>query len=227
MNKSAQPSSGATEGGDQTDASSGEPFRSSAITVQRKILIAGVGGLAVVVSLLTAVVVIVVGHFQTQKEVSELETTVAKLTKEKQAIQKHYDDLLLSHSKLLTQRRCDAPDGLDDCLAAGLTRPEHFAEADRQTLEARTVVAPPDSLRKPGFRAGAEAVPEIAARLAEASPAGTPRAPAAATGKVSLGEFVEVLKKIPGVAVDGGEPVKPGRATDNPKGRKAPAKPES
>lgn len=226
MNKSAQPTSGATDGGDQTGDPSGEPFRPSAITVQRKMLIIGAVVLTLVASLLTAVIVIVVGNFSAHDEVSTLEKSVAKLTKEKQATQKRYDDLLLTHSKLLAQRRCDLPDGLDDCLAAGLTRPEQFAEADRQTLEARGVMLQPHSLRKNRRMAGTEAVVETAARPAEASPGEPARAPSAATGKVSLGEFVEVLKKIPGVAVEGSEPVKPGRATENPKGRKAPAKPE-
>jgi hypothetical protein len=227
MNKSAQPTSGATDGGDQTDESSGEPFRSSAITIQRKMLIAGTAALVLVVSVLTAVIVIVAWSFSAHDEVPALEKTVAKLTKEKQVAQKRYDDLLLAHSKLIAERRCEAPDGLDDCLAAGLTRPEQFAEADRQTLEARAVMLQPHSLRKNRRMAGTEAVAETAARPAEASPGEPARAPSAANGKVSLGEFVEELRKIPGVAVDGGQPVKPGRAAENPKGRKAPAKPES
>lgn len=220
-----------THGADDADAPGGEDLgeqtRASPISIQKKVLAAGLAGAALAGSLLTAMVMIVTGHSHSREEISRLEKSIGILAEEKQVAQAQADRLRsLREVRLIAERRCEVIDGLDDCLAAGLKRPERFAESDRQFLEAgqRPQPRPPEQ--------AAKATIATAARTATAESAPPKPAPQAqpaprASGKMSLGEFSQELQKIPGVAVDSNVAEGPGRGTDDRKGKKVAGKPGS
>lgn len=179
---------------------------SDSVTVPRKFLLGWLLAAAALGSVLTAAGVMVIMHMLAQEEVSHLEKAVAQLTKEKLAASRQYDELSKAHARILAERRCEASDGLDDCLAAGLARPERFAEADRQVLESR--------------RAAKSATVAAENPSAAKTAAGT-------TEKISIGEFVQALQKIPGVAIDGNAAEKGEGSAPDPKGKKHSGKPAS
>lgn len=160
----------------------------------------------------------VIGHV----EVSRLQKTVHQLETEKAAALKQYEDLRVSYSQTISMQRCEVIDGLDDCLAAGLKRPPRFAESDRQLLEARRALElqrlAEEAARapKPEVPVPVAAAPELKAESkpeakAETKAEGMPEArPSAPKKKLSMSEFLEEIKKIPGVGIEPGQQERPG-----------------
>ena len=235
MDESSQPSFRINDGNEQTDPPLDEPIHASSITVARKVLIAWLSAAAAVASLVTATAM----HFRTQGELARVENANSQ---EKQAALKQYDELRESYAKMVAERRCEVIDGLDDCLAAGLTRPERFSATDRQLLEARRAA----ELKPPGQQentpvanatASTEVKPETKPETKNKAEAKTEQGvsntrestppPAAATGKMGMGEFVQELKTIPGVAVEASDSMKVEPASEGKKRKKNPSKPAS
>ena len=221
MNTPDQPPS-RVDDSELTDEDLAEQFRPSPIVIQRKAFFIWLAAAAGAASLLTVTAIIAMGRFHGQEEISRLEKAVATLTGEKQVALKQLDELRNSHyAQVIAERRCEVIDGLEDCLKAGLKRPERFAEIDRQFLEAKRAPA-----AKPAEQ-GTATTARTAARTARTEsvarqPAAAPPAPpgtTGTTGKMSMDEFARELSNIPGVAVEGQTVEQPARAADDKKGR--------
>jgi hypothetical protein len=221
MNKPDQPSSRADEIVSMTDEEPGEQSRAAPIVIQRKAFVIWLAATAIAGALLAATAMIVTGHSHSREEIARLEASIGKLSEEKQTAVMQLDELRGSHyAQVIAERRCEVIDGLEDCLKAGLKRPERFAEIDRQFLEARR--APASKPAEQGQPAsGRTATTTARAESAPRTPA--PAAPSAGR-KMSLDEFAQELGKIPGVAVDGNvsespddpAPAKKDRTTSKP-----------
>jgi hypothetical protein len=209
----------------------GEHAPAGPISVPRKILALWLAAAAVGGSVLGVAVMMVTGNSHSEAEISRLQTSIARLTEENKAVQKQHSDLSATYARMVAERRCEIIDGLDDCLAAGLKRPERFAESDRQLLAARQLAEPssspaPASTDAPTVKA--TPVPPTADGATQPAPSAAPAAapPTAPTRKLSLGEFADELNKIPGVAVEGGAPGKTAPPADGKKAKSA-SKPAS
>ena len=227
MNKPDQQSSRADEV-ELTDVELAEQARASPIVIKKKAFVAWLAAAAGVASLLTILVIIATGHFHSQEKISRLEKNIAKLTDEKQTALKQLDELRNSHyAQTIAEQRCEVIDGLEDCLKAGLKRPERFAESDRQFLEIKRAPAAKPSLE--GDTATADAAPRTPSKAARAE--STVREVAAAsppgTRKLTLDEFTKEISKIPGVAIDGNASESPENPTPEKKGKKNSGKPGS
>lgn len=211
----------------------GEQAPAGPISVPRKILALWLAAAAVGGSVLGVAVMMVTGNSHSGTEISRLQTSVARLTEENKTVQKQHSDLSAAYARMVAERRCEIIDGLDDCLAAGLKRPERFAESDRQLLAARHLPKPPSpapaNTNTPASAVDAAQAEPAAGGTTQPAPSATPQAtPSAAPArKLSLGEFAEELNKIPGVAVEGGAPGKTEAPTDGKKARKTASKPAS
>jgi hypothetical protein len=226
MNKPDQSPSGADDNAELTDEELAEP--ASPIVIQKKAFIIWLAATAGVASVLTVTAVIAMGRFHGQAEISSLEKTIGTLTSEKQLALKQLDDLRNSHyAQVIAERRCEVIDGLEDCLKAGLKRPERFAEIDRQFLEAkRTPAAKPPAQ---GMAEAAGTAARTPTRTARSEPAARATAADSPPGnrKLTLDEFAKELGKIPGIAVDGNVSENPDNPAPEKKGRKNPGKPGS
>lgn len=220
MNK---PDHSSSHGGDASELANevlGEHAPAGPISVPRKTLALWLAAAAAGGSLLGVAAMMLSGHAHSQAEISLLETSIAKLGEENKAIQKQHNDVRAAYARMIAERRCEVIDGLDDCLAAGLRRPERFAASDRQLLEARRPPEPPPT--EPAKVENSAPAEAAAGGAAQAAPAAVP------ARKLSLGEFAAELNKIPGVAVEGGAPGKTeAPADDKKKGKKAAGKPAS
>lgn len=115
-------------------------------------------------------------------EIGRRDRQISRLTQEIEALKEELARVRRDYAQMVAERRCEAIDGLDDCLAAGLTRPERFHESDAALLRQREE----DKARK----------------LAEAKPAPATAAahpPAEGGGMKAL---MNILKSIPGVKTD-------------------------
>lgn len=187
-------------------AGPGAESRAAPIMIGRKALVLWLVATAAAGSLMTAIAIVVTGHFHSQEEISRLEKALGKLTEEKRLAVKQLDDLRNSHyAQVIAERRCEVIDGLEDCLKAGLKRPARFAETDRQYLEAKRHA----ESRHAGQ--GRSATTGVTGGQAKAAGSELARPAPAATGKMSLDEFVQALGRIPGVAIDGSAADKPER----------------
>ena len=160
-----------------------------AISIRRNVLLAWIAAAAALAAAIGGMTAYLAGH----SEVSRLQAAIRKLEGEKGVMQRQYDDLRRSYGQMIAKERCEVIDGMDDCLAAGLTRPQRFADADRQLVEARHA--------KELQRAAEEAVLE-AKKARPVRKADNKQPAQSSSGKISLGEFLEEIKKIPGVGVD-------------------------
>lgn len=214
------PDHSSAHGGDASTLANevlGEHALASPISVPKKTLALWLAAAVIGGSLLGVAAMMISGHSRSQEEISRLEASVAKLAEENKAVQKQHNDLRTAYARMIAERRCEVIDGLDDCLAAGLRRPEHFAESDRQLLESRR---PPEPAPEPAK--GDNPAPAAKTTQMEATASGAlPPAPSTAPArKLSLGEFAKELNKIPGVAVDGTAPGKAEAPADGKKGKK-------
>lgn len=211
-----------------TDEELAGETRARPIIMQRKALILWLIAASATASLLTVTAIIGAGRFHSQEEISRLEKTIGKLAEEKQSALKQLNDLRNSHyAQTIAERRCEVIDGLEDCLRAGLKRPERFAESDRQLLEARrTAAAKP---MEPDRTATADAAARTPIKTARIEPPARERTPATppTTRKLTLDEFAQELGKIPGVAVDRNIAEDSGSQAPDAKAQKKPAKPGS
>lgn len=228
MNKPDQPPAGVDDSVEPGDEELAGQFRASPIVIQKKAFLVWLAATAGAASLLTVTAIIAAGRFHGQEEISRLEEAVASLTDEKQIALKQLADLRNSHyAQVIAERRCEVIDGLEDCLKAGLKRPERFAEIDRQFLEAKRPPAAKAAEPRKTANAGSEVKP--ATKTARSEPAA--REPAAdsppGTRKLTLDEFAKELGKIPGIAVDGNISESPENPAPEKKGRKNPGKPGS
>lgn len=204
MNNPDQPPASVDDSVEPGDEELAEQSRPGPIVVQRKAALIWLAATAGGAALLTVTAIIGAGRFHSQEEISRLESTIGKLNEEKQLVVKQLDELRRSHyAQVIAERRCEVIDGMEDCLKAGLKRPERFAESDRQFLEAKR--APAAKPAEQGKTASAATTGNASARTARAEPAARERAPDSppTTRKLTLDEFAQELGKIPGVAVDG------------------------
>ena len=184
----------------------GEESRATPIIIHRSAFVLWLVATAAAGSLITAIAMIVTGHFHSQEEISRLEKALGKLTDEKRIAVKQLEELRDSHyAQVIAERRCEVIDGLEDCLKAGLKRPPRFAETDRQYLEAKR------NAESKHAEQGTSATTAVKTRQAQAAGSELARPAPAATGKMSLDEFAQALGKIPGVAIDGSAADKPER----------------
>lgn len=172
-----------------------EPLGASSLSVKRNALIGWISAAAVAAAAIAGTTVYLVK----QAEVSHLREAIHQLKTEKSAAIKQYEDLRLSYSQTIAMQRCEVIDGLDDCLAAGLKRPLRFADADRQLTEARRAqelqrIAAENALAIKPENTKPETKPEPARDARQSAPA--------PSGKLGMAEFLDELKKIPGVGVD-------------------------
>lgn len=218
MSAPDQTPAGADAGNAEPGEIRGDQFRVGPLVIRKKIAIIGLAAATLVIILSSAVAMGISGYLRGREDIARLEKTIVKLTEEKAALQKKFDALnSTTNVQMIAERRCEVIDGLEDCLAAGLKRPPRFAESDRQYLETRRA-----ALEK-SAKSGSAAAPTGAAGASAG--AASPAAPA--PGKLSIGEFTEELRKIPGVAVESNvsEHTAPGKkARANPT---TPAKPGS
>ncbi len=114
------------------------------------------------------------------RQISSLKSELESLTRELEQVRRDY-------AALIAERRCEVIDGMDDCLAAGLQRPERFRETDRELVRQREA-----------DRAKREAQQSVASRNAATKPG-----PADAAKEESMmRSVVNLLKSIPGVKLD-------------------------
>lgn len=227
MNKPDQPPASVDDSAEPGDEELAEQSRPGPIVVQRKAAFIWLAATAGAASLLTVAAIVGAGRFHSQEEISRLEATVGKLNEEKQLAVKQLDELRRSHyAQVIAERRCEVIDGLEDCLKAGLKRPERFAESDRQFLEAkRAPQAKPDEQAKTASAATTGNPPTRSARAEPAASARVPDSPPT-TRKLTLDEFAQELGKIPGVAVDGNISESPGNPAPAKKARTGSGKPD-
>lgn len=114
-------------------------------------------------------------------EIGRRDRQISRLTQEIETLKEELSRVRRDYAKLIAERRCEAIDGLDDCLAAGMTRPERFRESDAELLRQRE----------------AEMAAKAKQQAAETRPASPP--PSEGGGMKGLVEF---LKSIPGVKTD-------------------------
>lgn len=183
-----------------------EASGADAVSIKRKVLIAWIATAAVAAATVAATAGYLVGH----GEVSRLQHAVSQSESEKAAAKKQFEDLRLAYSQMIALQRCDVIDGLDDCLAAGLTRPPRFADSDRDLIEARRAQGlqrrAEENARKPqAENTRQEIKPETATEAKPDTAKPDIRQSAAdRSKKLSLGEFMVEIKKIPGVGIDSG-----------------------
>lgn len=158
---------------------------------------AGAGFNAANIGAIAAAVLVVVGiavatliprepDDATAYEITKRERKIETLTEENTQLKQELHDLRDDYARMVAERRCEVIDGMDDCLAAGLTRPDRFRESDAALVKAREA--------------------EKARKLAEAAkkPDVTPGAPAKSGGDEESGfaSLLKALKGIPGVKTD-------------------------
>lgn len=226
------PDHSASHGGDASELANevlGEHVPAGPVSVQRKTLALWLAAAAAGGSLLGVVAMMVTGNSHSQAEISLLQTSIAKLGEESKAVQKQHNEVRAAYARMIAEQRCEVIDGLDDCLAAGLRRPERFAASDRQLLEARRPPEPPppDPAKTESSAPATNTAQAEPATKGSTQPAPSATPSAAASRKLSLGEFAEELNKIPGVAVEGTTSGKAEAPADGKKGKKAAAKPAS
>jgi hypothetical protein len=230
MNNPDQPSSGVDDNDELTDEELAGQSRAGPIVIQKKAFFTWLAAAAGAASLLTLTGIIAAGRFHSQAEISRLETTIGKLADEKQAALKQLDELRNSHyAQVIAERRCEVIDGLEDCLKAGLKRPERFAEIDRQFLEAKRAPAAKPPVQGTTTTAGTTAgtAARTPAKTVRSEPVAKEVTVAAPPGnrKLTLDEFAKEISKIPGIAVDGNISESPETPSPEKKGRKNSAKP--
>lgn len=116
-----------------------------------------------------------------QIEISKRERQISRLQKEIAFLTAELLRVRTDYAQLVAERRCEVIDGMDDCLAAGLTRPERFRESDAELLRQREE----EKARKPAIVEKAEA-------------GKTPPAQEKTTRK----RLTELLNSLPGVHVE-------------------------
>lgn len=204
---------------DKQAAEAADPAATDSPWARRKLL-----AIRLAAGVAAAAVVGTTGYMIGHGEVSRLQKAVLQLETEKAAVAKQYEELRVSYSQTISMQRCEVIDGLDDCLAAGLKRPPRFAESDRQILEARRVAElqrlAEEAARAPkpeaAVPATAGAAPDVKAEAksevkAETKAEGASEGkPSASKKKLSMSEFLEEIKKIPGVGIEPGQQERPG-----------------
>lgn len=118
-------------------------------------------------------------------EIAKRERKIEALTEENGQLKRELHDLRDDYARMVAERRCEVIDGMDDCLAAGLPRPERFRESDAALLRAREA----EKARK------LAAVPVTPPK----SGAGQPPPDGKEDGIATL---LKLLKSIPGVKTD-------------------------
>jgi hypothetical protein len=114
------------------------------------------------------------------RQISSLKSELESLTRELEQVRRDY-------AALIADRRCEVIDGMDDCLAAGLQRPERFRETDRELVRQREA-----------DRAKKEAQQAVASRNVATKPAPVD----AAKEESMMRSVVNLLKSIPSVKLD-------------------------
>ena len=65
------------------------------------------------------------------------ERKIERLTEENTFLRGELNRVSNDYAQLIAEKRCEVIDGMDDCLAAGLKRPERFRESDAELLRQR------------------------------------------------------------------------------------------
>ena len=119
-------------------------------------------------------------------EINKRERKIEKLSEENAQLKQELHDLRDDYARMVAERRCEVIDGMDDCLEAGLTRPERFRESDAALVRAREA----EKAR-------------MAAEAARTPPQGAAAGPAAARDEEGgIAGLLKALKGIPGVRTD-------------------------
>lgn len=226
MNTPDQPPASADDSVEPGDEELAGQSPASPIVIQKKAFVLWLAATAGAASLLTVTAIIAAGRFHGQEEISRLEKSVATLTGEKQVALKQLDELRNSHyAQVIAERRCEVIDGLEDCLKAGLKRPERFAEIDRQFLEVKRAPAAKSPVLNNTATAGTAARTPTKTAPSESTTREVAVASPPGNRKLTLGEFAQELSKIPGVAVDGQTEEQQPRIADGKKGKISAGKP--
>ncbi len=114
-----------------------------------------------------------------ERQINTLKRELETLTVELERVRRDY-------ALLVAERRCEIIDGMDDCLASGLQRPERFRESDLELVRQRQ----------------AEAARKEAQKMAEAAAQNSAKPANAGQGKTMMESMVNLLKSIPGVKID-------------------------
>jgi hypothetical protein len=146
--------------------------------------------------------------FQSHQKISSLSGEIDIERAKVAALQSKFDDLGTAYARLVAEKRCEVIDGLDDCLAAGLARPERFAESDKAVLIERAVTTPRHAqlIAVPTITNGAGTSVAENDEHAVATPL---RAIRPASGRIKEDLMREELSKIPGIAMEKTGPRKP------------------
>lgn len=72
-----------------------------------------------------------------QIEISKRDRQISRLKKEIAFLTTELLRVRTDYARLLAERRCEVIDGMDDCLAAGLERPERFRDTDAELVRQR------------------------------------------------------------------------------------------
>lgn len=184
-----------------TPAAEASPAKS--ITLGRRAVFAGIGAGAVVALVaLVAASLWYQGHQELTRLNAEIDIERAKTV----ALETQFDNLGSAYARLVSEKRCEVIDGLADCLAAGLARPERFAEADKAELVARGLATPRHAL----ITAPVVAEAAVAANLNNTDHELNTRLPTRPpSGRIKEDVMRQELSKIPGIALETAGPRKP------------------
>lgn len=123
-------------------------------------------------------------------EIGKRDRQIARLNKENAVLKEELRRVRGDYAVMIAERRCEAIDGMDDCLAAGLLRPERFRETDAELVRIRE----------------AEKARRLAAEQAAAKTPGAGGKPAGEADpkaeRSQMKALVDFLKNIPGVKTD-------------------------
>lgn len=70
-------------------------------------------------------------------ELNRDERKIERLTEENTFLRGELNRVTKDYELLVAEKRCEVIDGMDDCLAAGLKRPERFRESDAELIRQR------------------------------------------------------------------------------------------
>jgi len=228
MNTPDQPPSSVDDSVEPSDEELAGQSRASPIVIQKKAFVVWLAAAAGAAAMLTLIAIVGAGRFHSQEEISRLEKTIGQLTDEKQVALKQLDALRNSHyAQVIAERRCEVIDGMEDCLKAGLKRPERFAEIDRQFLEAKRAPAAKPQVQVNTATAGTAARALTKPARSESTTREVAVASPTGNRKLTLDEFAKEISKIPGIAIDGNISESPENPSPEKKGKKNSAKPGS
>ncbi len=120
------------------------------------------------------------------RDSAKKERQINALTRELETLTAELERVRRDYALLVAERRCEIIDGMDDCLAAGLQRPERFRESDLQRVRQRE----------------AEVARKEAQKMAESAAQDKVKPANPASEKTMMESMVNLLKSIPGVKID-------------------------